>query len=81
MVVVLSLAPYACAGSTSTIVHFPNHRGRKIHERSSLPGLLVPFIGGSVALPLLLLTILFQGSRRPLPNAGALALVRGLLGA
>ena len=30
--------------------------------------------------PLLLLTILFLGSRRPLPNAGALALVRSLLG-
>ena len=39
-----------------------------------LPGLLVLAIGGSVAPPLLLLTILFLGSRRPLPNAGALAL-------
>jgi hypothetical protein len=39
-----------------------------------LPGLLVLAIGGSVAPPLLLLTILFLGSRRPLPNATALAL-------
>jgi hypothetical protein len=39
-----------------------------------LPGLLVLAIGGSIAPPLLLLTILFLGSRRPLPNAGALAL-------
>lgn len=31
-------------------------------------------VGGSIAPPLLLLTILFLGSRRPLPNAGALAL-------
>jgi hypothetical protein len=46
-----------------------------------LPGLLVLAIGGSVAPPLLPLTILFLGSRRPLPNAGTLALVRGLLGA
>jgi hypothetical protein len=40
----------------------------------ALPGLLVLAIGGSVAPPLLLLTILFLGSRRPLPNAGALVL-------
>jgi len=40
----------------------------------ALPGLIVLAIGGSVAPPLLLLTILFLGSRRPLPNAGALAL-------
>jgi len=40
----------------------------------ALPGLLVLAIGGSVAPPLLLLTIVFLGSRRPLPNAGALAL-------
>jgi hypothetical protein len=46
-----------------------------------LPGLLVLAISGSIMPPLLLLTILFPGSRRPLPNAGALALVRGLLGA
>ena len=39
-----------------------------------LPGLLLLAVGGSVAPPLLLLTILFLGSRRPLPNAGALAL-------
>ena len=39
-----------------------------------LPGLLVLEVGGSVAPPLLLLTILFLGSRRHLPNAGALAL-------
>ena len=39
-----------------------------------LPGLIVLAIGGSVAPPLLLLTIMFLGSRRPLPNAGALAL-------
>jgi hypothetical protein len=41
---------------------------------NALPGLIVLAIGGSVAPPLLLLTILFLGSRRPLPNAGALAL-------
>jgi hypothetical protein len=40
----------------------------------SLPGLIVLAIGGSVAPPLLLLTILFLGSKRPLPNASALAL-------
>ena len=40
----------------------------------ALPGLFVLDIGGSVAPPLLLLTILFLGSGRPLPNAGALAL-------
>jgi hypothetical protein len=39
-----------------------------------LPGLLVLAIGGSVAPPMLLPTILFLGSRRPLPNATALAL-------
>jgi len=39
-----------------------------------LPGLIVLAIGGSIAPPLLLLTILFLGSERPLPNAGALAL-------
>jgi hypothetical protein len=38
------------------------------------PGLIVLAIGGSIAPPLLLLTILFLGSRRPLPNATALAL-------
>src|SRR5215204_2782879 len=38
-----------------------------------LPGLIVLAIGGSIAPPLLLLTILFLGSRRPLPNATALA--------
>jgi Sap, sulfolipid-1-addressing protein len=39
-----------------------------------LPGLLVLVIGGTIMPPLLLLTILFLGSRRPLPNAAALAL-------
>jgi hypothetical protein len=39
-----------------------------------LPGLIVLAIGGSVAPPLLLLTIMFLGSKRPLLNAGALAL-------
>src|SRR5215211_2828645 len=39
-----------------------------------LPGLIVLAIGGSIAPPLLLLTILFLGFRRPLPNATALAL-------
>jgi len=39
-----------------------------------LPGLLLLAIGGSVAPPLILLTILFLGSQRPLPNASALAL-------
>jgi hypothetical protein len=41
---------------------------------NSLPGLIVLAIGGSVAHPLLLLTILFLSSQRPLPNASALAL-------
>ena len=40
----------------------------------ALPGLVVLAVGGSIAPPLLLLTILLLGSRRPLPNAGALAL-------
>jgi hypothetical protein len=40
----------------------------------ALPGLVVLAIGDSIAPPLLLLTILFLGSQRPLPNAGALAL-------
>ena len=40
----------------------------------SLPGLIVLAIGGSVAPPLLLLTILFPGFPKPLPNASALAL-------
>jgi hypothetical protein len=39
-----------------------------------LPGLAVLAVGGSVAPPLLLLTILLLGSRRPLQSAGALAL-------
>jgi hypothetical protein len=39
-----------------------------------LPGLIVLAIGGSIEPPLLLLTILFLGSQRPLPNASALAL-------
>jgi hypothetical protein len=39
-----------------------------------LPGLIVLAIGGSIAPPLLLLTILFLGSRGPLPNATALSL-------
>jgi hypothetical protein len=39
-----------------------------------LPGLVVLAIGGSIAPPLLLLTILFLGSQRPIPNAGALML-------
>jgi len=40
----------------------------------TLPGLIVLAIGGSIAPPLLLLTILFLGSRRPLLNASALTL-------
>ena len=40
----------------------------------TLPGLIVLAVGGSVAPPLLLLTTLFLGSRRPLLNAAALAL-------
>jgi hypothetical protein len=39
-----------------------------------LPGLILLAVGGSIAPPLLLLTLLFLGSRRPLPNATALAL-------
>ena len=39
----------------------------------ALPQLLLLAVGGSIAPPLLLLTILFLGSRRPLPNATALA--------
>jgi hypothetical protein len=45
-----------------------------MYMRDTLPGLIVLAIGGSVAPPLLLLTILFLGSRRPLLNAGALVL-------
>jgi len=40
----------------------------------SLPQLVVLAFGGSIAPPLLLLTILFLGSERPLPNAAAVAL-------
>jgi len=40
----------------------------------TLPGLLILVIGGSIVPPLLLLTILFLGSQRPIPNASALAL-------
>ena len=40
----------------------------------SLPRLIVLAIGGSIAPPLLLLTILFLSSQRLLPNASALAL-------
>jgi hypothetical protein len=40
----------------------------------SLPGLIVLAIGDSIAPPLLLLTILFLSSKRPLPTASALAL-------
>jgi hypothetical protein len=39
-----------------------------------LPGLIVLVTGGSMAPPLLLLTILFLDSRRPIPSATALAL-------
>jgi hypothetical protein len=46
----------------------------RISMSDLLPGLIVLAIGGSIAPPLLLLTILFLGSRRPLPNATALAL-------
>ena len=42
--------------------------------REFLPQLVILSIGGSIAPPLLLLTILFLGSREPLPNASALAL-------
>jgi cadmium resistance protein CadD (predicted permease) len=41
---------------------------------SFIPQLVFLAVGGSIAPPLLLLTILFLGSRRPLPNASALAL-------
>jgi hypothetical protein len=40
----------------------------------TLPGLIVLAIGGSIAPPLLLLTILFLSSQRPISNASALAL-------
>ena len=40
----------------------------------ALPGLIVLAIGGSIAPPLLLLTILFLSSHGPLTNAGALTL-------
>ena len=40
----------------------------------TLPGLVVLAIGGSIAPPMLLLTILFLGSRRPILNACMLAL-------
>ena len=40
----------------------------------SLPRLIVLVISGSIAPPLLLLTIQFLSSQRPLPNGSALAL-------
>lgn len=40
----------------------------------SLPQLAFLALGGSIAPPLLLLTILFLGSERPVPNAAALAI-------
>ena len=40
----------------------------------TLPELIVLAIGGSIAPPLLFLTVLFLGSWRPIPNASALAL-------
>jgi hypothetical protein len=46
----------------------------RISMSDLLPGLIVLAIGGSIAPPLLLLTILFLGSLRPLPNATALVL-------
>jgi hypothetical protein len=46
----------------------------RVSMNDLLPGLIVLAIGGSIAPPLLLLTILFLGSLRPLPNATALAL-------
>jgi Sap, sulfolipid-1-addressing protein len=46
----------------------------RIFMSGTLPGLIVLAIGGSIAPPLLLLTILFLSSQRPLSNAGALAL-------
>ena len=39
-----------------------------------LPQLIVLALGGAIAPPLLLLTILFLGSRRPLANATALGI-------
>jgi hypothetical protein len=39
-----------------------------------LPQLVVLAVGGSIAPPLLLLTTLFLGSRKPLPNTTALGL-------
>jgi Sap, sulfolipid-1-addressing protein len=45
-----------------------------MYMSDALPGLIVLAIGGSIAPPLLLLTILFLSSQRPLPNASALAL-------
>ena len=39
----------------------------------ALPQLLFLAVGGAIAPPLLLLTIMFLGSRRPLPNTTALA--------
>jgi hypothetical protein len=40
----------------------------------TLPELIVLAIGGSIAPPLLFLTVLFLGSWRPIPNASALVL-------
>jgi Sap, sulfolipid-1-addressing protein len=72
-VVARSLAPSARAESNPSIPVCLN-QGGKTSVSNFLPGLLVLAIGGSILRPLLLLTILFLGSRRPLPNAGALAL-------
>ena len=46
-----------------------------------LPQLIVLSVGGSIAPPLLLLTILFLGSLKPLPNATALVLGYFVVGA
>jgi hypothetical protein len=72
-VVARSLAPSARAKWNPSIPVCLN-QGGKTSVSNLLPGLLVLAIGCSIARPLLLLTILFLGSRRPLPNAGALAL-------
>jgi hypothetical protein len=41
---------------------------------SDLPQLIVLVLGGAIAPPLILLTSLFWGSQRPLPNTTALGL-------
>jgi hypothetical protein len=64
----------ACsAGATGGPDWLGTNRGGS-HVGDLLPGLVPLAVGGSLAPPLILLTFLFLGSRRPLPNTVFLAL-------